>query len=55
MEQVEDQANLMVDGRPNEGDVIYYPLMNKFFEVAFVEDQKPFFQLGKFTCLQIKM
>ena len=39
-EQVDDPANLMVDGRPNEGDVIYYPLMNSFFEIQFVEDLK---------------
>ena len=52
-EQVDDPANLMVDGRPNEGDVIYYPLMNKFFEIAFVEDQEPFFQLGNLPCYKL--
>ena len=52
-EQVDDSANLMIDGRPNEGDVIYYPLMNKFFEVAFVEDQEPFFQLGNLPCYKL--
>ena len=53
-EQVDDPANLMVDGRPNEGDVIYYPLMNKFFEVAFVEDQEPFFQLGNLPVYKLR-
>ena len=53
-EQVDDTANLVVDGRPNEGDVIYYPLMNKFFEVAFVEDQEPFFQLGALPVYKLR-
>ena len=53
-EQVDDSANLMIDGRPNEGDVIYYPLMNKFFEVAFVEDQEPFFQLGSLPVYKLR-
>ena len=46
--------SLAVDGRPNEGDVIYYPLMNKFFEVAFVEDQEPFFQLGNLPVYKLR-
>ena len=54
LEQVDDPANLMIDGRPNEGDVIYYPLMNKFFEVAFVEDQEPFFQLGNLPVYKLR-
>ena len=53
-EQVDDSANLMIDGRPNEGDVIYYPWMNKFFEVAFVEDQEPFFQLGSLPVYKLR-
>ncbi len=53
-EQVDDPANLMVDGRPNEGDVIYYPLMNRFFEIAFVEDQEPFFQLGNLPVYKLR-
>ena len=44
--QVDNKANSIVDGRPNEGDLIYVPLMNSFFEIQFVEDQEPFFQLG---------
>lgn len=53
-EQVDDTANLVIDGRPNEGDVIYYPLMNKFFEVSFVEDQEPFFQLGSLPVYKLR-
>ena len=39
--------NLAVDGRPNEGDLIYYPLTEDIYEIKFVEREQPFFQLGK--------
>ena len=32
--------------RPNEGDLIYLPLSNSFFEVSFVEHEQPFYQLN---------
>lgn len=32
--------------RPSEGDLIYLPLTKGLFEIKFVEDRKPFFQLG---------
>ena len=43
---VDEKATLIAEGRPNEGDIIYMPLMNSFFEIKFVQDQEPFFQLG---------
>ena len=33
--------------RPFEGDLIYFPLAKKFFEIKFVEHENPFYQLGK--------
>lgn len=33
--------------RPNEGDLIYFPLTDSLFEIMFVEHQNPFYQLGK--------
>ena len=44
---VDEKATLIKEGRPNEGDIIYLPLMNSFFEIQFVQDQEPFFQLGQ--------
>ena len=44
---VDEKATLIKEGRPNEGDIIYMPLMNSFFEIQFVQDQEPFFQLGQ--------
>jgi hypothetical protein len=32
--------------RPNEGDLIYFPLNNKVFEVMFVDHKPIFYQLG---------
>ena len=33
--------------RPLEGDLIFFPLNKKFFEIKFVEHENPFYQLGK--------
>jgi hypothetical protein len=32
---------------PREGDLIYVPLMQAFFEIKFVEEEKEFFSMGK--------
>ncbi len=47
-------ANVAVAGRPNEGDLIYLPLSGSLFEIRFVEDQDPFFQLGKLFVFKLK-
>ena len=44
---VDDNAELIVEGRPNEGDLVYFPMANKIFEIQFVEYEVPFFTLGK--------
>jgi len=54
-EKVDSLHNLIADGRPNEGDIIYMPLMNSFFEILFVEDQEPFFQLGQLPVYKLKV
>jgi hypothetical protein len=53
--QVENPATQIVEGRPNEGDIIYFPLMNSFFEIQFVEDQEPFFQLGNLPVYKLRV
>ena len=45
-EAVDSKTALIKEGRPNEGDILYMPLMNSFFEIKFVQDQEPFFQLS---------
>ena len=52
---VGNKANLIAAGRPNEGDIIYVPLMNSFFEILFVEDQEPFFQIGNLPVYKLKV
>jgi len=41
--------------KPREGDLLFLPMTNSFFEITFVEDDKPFYQLSnlpvyKLTC-----
>lgn len=33
--------------RPNEGDVLFFPLNNKLYEIKFVEHEAIFYQLGQ--------
>ena len=40
--------------RPSEGDLIYFPLGQRLFEVKFVEHEKPFYQLGKNYVYQLQ-
>jgi hypothetical protein len=37
----------IIPNRPNEGDLIYFPLANSLFEIKFIDALDPFFQLGK--------
>jgi hypothetical protein len=46
-EKVDDNAVLNVEGRPNEGDLIWFPRTKHLFEIKFVEAERPFYQLGK--------
>ena len=40
--------------RPREGDIIFFPLGERLFEVKFVEHEEPFYQLGKNYVYQLK-
>jgi hypothetical protein len=33
--------------KPLEGDLVYFPLSKGLFEIKFVEDEQPFYQIGK--------
>ena len=43
-----------VTSRPQEGDLIYFPLGRRIFEIKFVEHEKPFYQLGKNYVYQLQ-
>ena len=40
--------------RPCEGDLIFFPLGQRIFEIKFVEHEQPFYQLGKNYVYQLK-
>jgi hypothetical protein len=42
---IKDQANIKLSTRPKEGDLIYFPLGDRLFEIKFVEHEQPFYQL----------
>ena len=41
--------------RPNEGDLIYFPLSKGLFEIKFVKHQDPFYQLGKLYVYKLQI
>ena len=52
--QTESDSEIEVDTRPREGDLVYFPLGSRLFEVKFVEHEDPFYQLGKNYVYQLK-
>ena len=42
-----DDSELITPTRPREGDLVYFPLGQRLFEIKFVEHEDPFYQLGK--------
>ena len=54
-EHVANKATLTASGRPNEGDIVFVPLLNSYFEIQFVEDQEPFYQLGNLPVYKLKV
>jgi len=45
----------IVPERPNEGDLIYFPMTNSMFEIKFVQHQDPFYQLGKLYIYKLQV
>jgi hypothetical protein len=41
--------------RPNEGDLIYIPLVNTLFEIQYVEEETPFYQLQNLPVFKLKI
>jgi len=41
--------------RPNEGDLLYFPLTKGLFEIKFVQHQDPFYQLGKLYVYKLQI
>jgi len=44
---IKNIPDVKLSTRPKEGDLIYFPLGDRLFEIKFVEHEKPFYQLQK--------
>lgn len=44
---IKNENNIKLSSRPKEGDLVYFPLGDRLFEIKFVEHEKPFYQLQK--------
>jgi len=51
---VSSSNNLVSTARPNEGDLIYFPLTKSIFQIKFVENELPFRQLGAVQTYQLR-
>ena len=51
---IDDGAKLLLASRPREGDLIYFPLGERLFEIKRVEFENPFYQLGKNYVYELK-
>jgi len=50
----QDASEIILDSRPREGDVIYFPLGERLYEIKNVEHEKPFYQLGENYVYQLQ-
>lgn len=51
---IKNIPNIKLSSRPKEGDLIYFPLGDRLFEIKFVEHEKPFYQLQKNYIYELK-
>ncbi len=46
--------NTLEDPKPQEGDLLFLPMSNSFFEISFVEDEQPFYQLSNLPVFKLQ-
>ena len=51
---VSHDSNLIVQTRPNEGDLVYFPKVKKIFEITFVDHDDPFYQVHNVPAFKLK-
>ena len=51
--KLSDRDDIQLATRPQEGDLIYFPLDNTMFEIKYVEGKKPFYQLNNLYVYQL--
>lgn len=53
--QEDDHIEILSEDRPMEKDLVYIPMVQAFFEVTYVDNEDPFFQLGDFYVFNLKL
>lgn len=51
---IKNSENIKLISRPQEGDLIYFPIDNALFEIKYVEVKSPFYQLNNLYTYQLK-
>lgn len=51
---IRNSSDIKLTSRPQEGDLIYFPVDNALFEVKYVEVKSPFYQLNNLYTYQLK-
>jgi hypothetical protein len=51
---IKNLPNIELPTRPKEGDLVYFPLGDRLFEIKFVEHEQPFYQLQKTYVYELK-
>jgi hypothetical protein len=51
---IASQKEIKLSSRPQEGDLIYFPLDNSLFEVKYVEGKSPFYQLNNLYVYELR-
>ena len=54
LETVGRTGNTVLDIRPAEGDVLFFPLTKSYFEIRKVEGDQPFYQVGKLYVFRLQ-
>jgi len=47
-------SSQVVNPKPAEGDLVFLPMTNSFFEINFVEDEQPFYQLSNLPVYKLE-
>jgi len=51
---IKNLSDIELSTRPKEGDLIYFPLGDRLFEIKYVEHESPFYQLQKNYVYELK-
>ena len=51
---IQEKPDIEFSSRPKEGDLVYFPLGDRLFEIKFVEHEQPFYQLQKTYVYELK-